>query len=456
MWSILKALRENPEILYDSQKRRGLSTEIVDKAIELDKLWRSKLKEVNNLRKMRNELARKVKDAKSDERRRLIEEAKKLSAKVKSAEEELKAIERELEQTLLSIPNIIHESVPQGKDDTENVPIRYWGKAKVYFEDVDAFVEMTGGMAEYEVTDVKPVGHADAVELFGWADIERAGKVAGSRFYYLFDDLVWLDFALTMYALDFLKKRGFKIVNPPYMMRSEAYRGVTAFSDFEEVIYKIEDEDLYLIATSEHPLAAMHMNEVLEEDELPLLYAGVSPCFRKEAGAHGKDTKGIFRVHQFNKVEQFIFCLPNESWDWHEKLIRNVEEIWQGLGLPYRIVNICTGDLGIVAAKKYDLEVWMPAQAKYREMVSCSNCTDWQSYRLNIRFAEERGKPTKGFVHTLNSTAIATTRAITAIIENCQLEDGKVEIPKVLRKYLKPIEGAPKEYIVPKQTWGNL
>ncbi len=452
MWSILKALRENPEILYDSQKRRGLSTEIIDKAIELDKLWRSKLKEVNQLRKRRNELARLVKDAKGEERNRLIEEAKKLSAEVKSAEEELKRIEKELEQTLLSIPNIIHESVPQGKDDTENVPIRYWGKAKVYFEDVDAFVEMTGGMAEYEVVDVKPVGHADAVEIFGWADIERAGKVAGSRFYYLFDDLVWLDFALTMYALDFLKKRGFKIVNPPYMMRGEAYRGVTAFSDFEEVIYKIEDEDLYLIATSEHPLAAMHMNEVLEEEELPLLYAGVSPCFRKEAGAHGKDTKGIFRVHQFNKVEQFIFCLPDESWDWHEKLIGNVEEIWQGLGLPYRIVNICTGDLGIVAAKKYDLEVWMPAQAKYREMVSCSNCTDWQSYRLNIRFAEERGKPTKGFVHTLNSTAIATTRAITAIIENCQLEDGKVEIPKVLRKYLEPIEGAPKDYIVPKQT----
>ena len=450
MWSILKALRENPEILYESQKRRGLSTDIVDRAIELDRRWREKLKEVNQLRKRRNELARMVKDAKGEEREKIIQEAKRISDLVKAADEELKRIEKELESVLLSIPNILHESVPVGKDDTENVPVKYWGKARVYFEDVDSFVEMTGGKASYEVTDVKPLGHADAVEVFGWADIERAGKVAGARFYYLLDDLVWLDFALNLYALDFMKRAGFTIVNPPYMLRREAYSGVTAFSDFEEVIYKIEDEDLYLIATSEHPIAAMHMNETLAEKELPLLYAGFSPCFRKEAGAHGKDTKGIFRVHQFNKVEQFVFCLPEESWEWHEKLIENVEKLWQGLGIPYRIVNICTGDLGIVAAKKYDLEAWMPAQGKYREMVSCSNCTDWQSYRLNIRFAEERGKPSKGFVHTLNSTAIATTRAITAIIENFQLEDGRVEIPKVLRKYLEPIESAPKEYILPR------
>lgn len=250
-----------------------------------------------------------------------------------------------------------------------------------------------------------------------------------------------------MLCLRYLAKKGFRVVMPPYMMRYEAYKGVTAFSDFEEMIYKIEDEDLYLIATSEHPIAAMHMNEVLTEDELPLLYAGISACFRKEAGAHGKDTKGIFRVHQFNKVEQFVFCLPEESWKWHEKLIKNAEELWQGLGIPYRVVNICTGDLGIVAAKKYDLEAWMPAQGRYREMVSCSNCTDWQSYRLNIRYAEERGLPSKGFVHTLNSTAIATTRAITAILENCQVEEGKIEIPKVLRKYLEPIDSAPKDYI---------
>ncbi len=448
MWSILKALRENPEVLVESQRRRGEDVEIVYKAIELDKSWRKKLYELDQLRRERNELSRRLKSERNEE---LIKKAKEISEKVKRGEEELKKLEEELKGILLSIPNIVHESVPIGEDENDNVPIRFWGKPKVYKEHLEQFLRQTNGEVEYEVIDKPVVGHADAVEIFGWADLERAAKVAGSRFYYLLEDLVWLDFALTMYALEFLSKQGFRIVNPPYMMRHEAYTGVTAFSDFEEVLYKLEGEDLYLIATSEHPLAAMHMNETLGEDELPLLYAGVSPCFRKEAGAHGKDTKGIFRVHQFNKVEQFVFCLPEESWEWHEKLIENAEKLWQGLGIPYRIVNICTGDLGIVAAKKYDLEAWMPAQGKYREMVSCSNCTDWQSYRLNIRYAEKRGMPSKGFVHTLNSTAIATTRAITAIIENYQLEDGRVEIPKVLRKYLEPIESAPKEYLEPKK-----
>ena len=448
MWSILKALRENPEVLVESQRRRGEDVEIVYKAIELDKSWRKKLYELDQLRRERNELSRRLKSERNEE---LIKKAKEISEKVKRGEEELKKLEEELKGILLSIPNIVHESVPIGEDENDNVPIRFWGKPKVYREHLEQFLRQTNGEVEYEVIDKPVVGHADAVEIFGWADLERAAKVAGSRFYYLLEDLVWLDFALTMYALEFLSKQGFRIVNPPYMMRHEAYAGVTAFSDFEEVLYKLEGEDLYLIATSEHPLAAMHMNETLGEDELPLLYAGVSPCFRKEAGAHGKDTKGIFRVHQFNKVEQFVFCLPEESWEWHERLIENAEKLWQGLGIPYRIVNICTGDLGIVAAKKYDLEAWMPAQGKYREMVSCSNCTDWQSYRLNIRYAEKRGMPSKGFVHTLNSTAIATTRAITAIIENYQLEDGRVEIPKVLRKYLEPIESAPKEYLEPKK-----
>lgn len=453
MWSILKALRENPEVLIESQRRRGDSTEIVEKAIELDRLWREKLKELNQLRHERNKLSAAIKKASKDERGKLIERAKEISERVKIGEEELRKVEEELNKVLLSIPNILHESVPIGKDDSENVPIRFWGRPKVYRGHVEDFIKQTGGEVEYEVIDRLPLGHADAVETWGWADVERAAKVAGSRFYYLLDDLVWLDLALINYALDYLAKEGFRIVNPPYMMRRKAYEGVTALSDFEDVIYKVENEDLFLIATSEHPLAAMHMNEVIPEDDLPLLYAGVSPCFRKEAGAHGKDTKGIFRVHQFNKVEQFVYCLPEQSWEWHEKLIENAERLWQGLGIPYRIVNICTGDIGIVAAKKYDLEAWMPAQGRYREMVSCSNCTDWQSYRLNIRYAEEKGKPSKGFVHTLNSTAIATTRAITAIIENFQLEDGRVKIPKVLRKYLEPIEAAPKEFLEPKAVF---
>ncbi|MEM5825626.1 MAG: serine--tRNA ligase, partial [Thermofilaceae archaeon] len=253
-----------------------------------------------------------------------------------------------------------------------------------------------------------------------------------------------------MYALDHLAKKGFRLVIPPYMLRRKPLEGVISFLDFEDMVYKIEGEDLYLIATAEHPLASLHMDETIPRDELPLLYAGLSPCFRKEAGAHGKDTKGIFRVHQFTKVEQFVYCLPDESWEWHERLIRNAEELFQGLGIPYRVVNVCSGDLGVVAAKKYDLEAWMPAQGKYREMVSCSNTTDYQSYRLNIRFAKAKGAPAEGYVHTLNSTAIATTRAITAIVENYQEPDGTVRIPPVLRRYLEVFERAPKDYIEPR------
>ena len=206
---------------------------------------------------------------------------------------------------------------------------------------------------------------------------------------------------------------------------------------------------MYLIATSEHPIAARFMNETLEINDLPLLYLGISPCFRKEAGAHGKDTKGIFRVHQFHKVEQFVFTLPENSWEWHEKLIHNAEELFKKLEIPFRVISLCTGDLSVVSAKTYDIETWMPGQGKFREMVSCSNCTDYQSYRLNIRFAEKRGYPSKGFVHTLNSTAIATTRAITAILENYQEPDGMVKIPKVLNKYLEIFDAAPKDEIKP-------
>lgn len=448
MWSILKALRENPEVLIESQSRRGESIELVDRAVQVDKNWRTLLKKVNELRHKRNQFASKIKTATKEEKQIIIKEAKDLSLKVKAGEEKLKSVEKELNSILLSIPNILHESVPIGKDDNENQPLKYWGTPLVYPEHLESFSDKV----DFEVAGGgkgKVVAHADAVEQFGWVDVERASKVSGSRFYFMLNDLVWLDYAILLHSLEILGKRGFKVVMPPYMLKREPYEGVTSFEDFQDVIYKIEDEDLYLIATSEHAIASMHMKEVIEEDELPLKYAGVSPCFRKEAGAHGKDTKGIFRVHQFNKVEQFVFSHPGRSWEWHEKLLENAETIMQELGIPYRVVNICTGDLGIVASKKYDIEVWMPSQGKYREIVSCSNCTDWQSYRLDIRYAEERGKPTKGFVHTLNSTAIATSRAITAIIENNQEEDGRVLVPKILRKYLDPIEVAPKEYITP-------
>jgi seryl-tRNA synthetase len=220
------------------------------------------------------------------------------------------------------------------------------------------------------------------------------------------------------------------------MMRREPYEGVTDLADFEDVMYKIEGEDLYLIATSEHPMVAMHMNDIFEPGDLPIKLAGVSTCFRKEAGSHGKDTKGIFRVHQFNKVEQFVFSHPDESWNIHEELIKNEEEYIQSLKLPYRIVNVCTGDIGIVAAKKYDLELWMPGQQKYREGGSCSNCTSYQATRLNIKYRIKKGGTEKDYLHTLNSTMVANPRTIVAILEVYQQEDGSVKIPQALHKYL--------------------
>ncbi len=447
---MLYYLRHNPEKIKWSQIRRGLDPKVVDEARLYDELWRDAQRKLDELRHARNVLARKIGKLSGKEREMAVKQAKLLNERIREMEKLAEYYRRKRDEILLRIPNIVHESVPVGKDENDNVPIRFYGKPKVWIGYLEQFKKQIGNhKVEYEIIDYKPLGHADMVEKYGWADIKRAAKVAGSRFYYLMEDLVWLEFALILYALDFLAKKGFKVVEPPFMMRRGPYEGVISFEDFEEMIYKIEGEDLYLIATAEHPLAALHMNEVLTEDELPLLYAGISPCFRKEAGAHGKDTKGIFRVHQFNKVEQFVFTKPEDSWDWLEKLIQNAEELWKGLDIPYRVVAICTGDLGAVAAKKYDLEAWMPAQGRYREMVSCSNCTDYQSYRLNIRYAKAKGAPAEGYVHTLNSTAIATARAITAIIENYQEPDGTVIIPKVLRKYLEPIDSAPKEVIRP-------
>ena len=316
----------------------------------------------------------------------------------------------------MSIPNILHESVPYGVGEEDNVVVKEWGGKPDFDFDIHS--------------------HVDLLETLDIGDIPRAARIAGSRFYYLKNELVLLDIAMQQMALEMLVKRGYTPIYPPFMMRREPYEGVTDLANFENVMYKIEGEDLYLIATSEHPMAGMYMGEVLEPTDLPLKLAGVSACFRKEAGSHGKDTKGIFRVHQFNKVEQFVFSLPEESWGIHEELIKNEEDFVQALKLPYRIVNTCTGEIGIVAAKKYDLEFWFPGQQMYREGGSCSNCTAYQATRLNIKYRLKKGGTEKAYPHTLNSTLMANPRTMVAIIENYQKEDGSVEIPKALQKYL--------------------
>ena len=315
---------------------------------------------------------------------------------------------------LYALPNILHESVPVGATEEDSQVIRTWGELPKFSFPVR--------------------GHEELALQHNLLDIERAGKIAGARFAFLKNELVILDVALQRFALDHLRAKGFQVVEPPHMIHKKPFSGVTDAAAFEETIYKIEGDDLYLIATAEHPLGSMFMGEVLEEKQLPLRMAGLSPCYRREAGAHGKDTKGIFRVHQFTKVEQFVFCTPEQSWAEFEQLQKNAEELYRKLELPYRVMNICTGDIGTIAAKKYDIEVWMPSQGRYREVTSCSHCTDYQARRLNVRFGVEGEKP-KGLVHTLNNTAIATARTMVAIMENFQQADGTIKIPNVLVPY---------------------
>jgi seryl-tRNA synthetase len=420
----IKLIRENPEFVKNNLMKRGNpeNSKMLDALVALDIEWRQNLTKLNALRHERKMMTTEIaalkkagKDASSK-----VEKAKTLDSEITSMEKEVARAEEKTRDYLMRLPNLLHETVPVGKDENDNVQIRRWGVIPKF--------------------DFAVKNHIDIGLNLDIIDIERAGKVTGSRFFYLKGEGVLLDMALMSFALEEITKKGYLPVEPPYLMRREPYEGVTALSDFEDVLYKIENEDLYLIATSEHPMAAMFMNEVLKEEDLPLKLAGISACFRKEAGAHGKDTRGIFRTHQFNKIEQFVFCKPEESWKLHEELIHNAEELAQKLGLPYRVVNVCTGDIGTVAAKKYDLEAWMPAQNAYREIVSCSNCTDYQARRLGIRYREKEGAPPKGFLHTLNSTAIATGRTIVAILENFQQEDGSVVVPKVLRKYMGDIE----------------
>ncbi len=418
----IKLFRENPGVVEENLRKRGMDTSPVKEIIALDEMWRKKLFRLDSLRKERNELSQKVAKGKKS----LLGRAKELKVEIEKLEREVPELKEKRDRLLMRMPNILHPEVPKGKDDSENVPVRYWGKPMV----------KKGTSWDYPVeprwVNFDPLDHIDLL-VPRYADIERAAKVSGARFYYLKGKLVELESALLRFALDYLKKKGFTIVEPPFMIRERAMRGVTDFTAFEDTLYRVEGEDLYMIATAEHPLASLHMDEILDGARLPLKYAGISPCFRKEAGSHGRDTKGIFRVHQFNKVEQFIFCKPEESWELHEKITRNIEEIFRKLEIPHRVVEICTGDIGYVAARKYDLEAWLPGQGKFREMGSSSNCTDWQSRGLNIRY---RSGGDKQFVHTLNNTAIATPRAAIAVVENFQQEDGSIKIPKVLHKYL--------------------
>lgn len=420
----IKLIRENPKFVRNNLEKRQNpeNLRMLDELIDFDRKWRQHLTELNELRHERRLITTEIaalKKKRKDVDKELAK-AKKIDTEITALEKTVGECEQKVHYYLMRLPNLLHETVPTGRDENDNVQVRSWGEIPKF---------------NFPVKD-----HINLGLSLDIMDVERAGKIAGARFFYLKRDGVLLDMALMSFALEEMVKKGYTPIEPPYLMRREPYEGVVALSDFEDVLYKIEKEDLYLIATSEHPMAAMFMNEVLKAEDLPLKLVGISTNFRKEAGAHGKDTRGIFRTHQFNKIEQFVFCKPEESWKIHEELIQNAEELVQKLGLPYRVVNDCTGDIGTVAAKKYDIEAWMPAQDAFKEIISCSNCTDYQARRLNIKYREKEGEPPKGFVHTLNSTAIATGRTIVAILENNQQKDGSVGVPEVLRKYMGGIK----------------
>jgi seryl-tRNA synthetase len=411
-----KILRENPDKIRKMLNDRNVDFSL-DELIILDKERRDLIIKTDELRKKRNEISIEIAKRKktNQDATSLIEQMQETSQTLTNLETVQTQTESRYTKLALTIPNLVDESVPIGKDDTTNKEIKKWGKIPQF--------------------DFKVKDHIDISQSLDLVDLERAAKVAGARFYYLKNDLVKLNQALIQYALDFLSEKNYIPIQTPYLINRSSMEGAIIAHDFEDVIYKIEGEDLYLIGTSEHAVASMHSDEILEGKILPLRYAGVSPCFRKEAGAHGRDQKGIFRVHQFEKVEQFIFSRPEESWKEHERMLANVEEFYQELEMPYRIMMLSSGDLGKISAKTYDLEAWMAGQNSYREIVSCSNCLDFQARRLKIRF-RDRTNDQPQYVHTLNSTLVATTRTLVALMENFQTKDGHISIPKVLQKYV--------------------
>ena len=413
----INMFREQSDVIKADHDRRGLPHDAIEEVISLDEQWRKARYDADQLRKARNEAARGIAEAKksgdSAAAEAIMVEVADIGARIDELAELSDDCLARRDSLRMSIPNILHVDVPIGEDDQKNTLHSMHGeKAELGFE---------------------PRNHNDLIEMNGWVDQSRGAKVAGSRFYFLQGDLARLEMALQQYGVDFLMGRGYTLVQPPLMMNREAYEGVTDLGDFETVMYGIEPDKYYLIATSEHPLTAMRMDEIIEPSELPIKLVGVSACFRREVGAHGLSDRGIWRVHQFTKVEQIVICHPDNSWDYHEDLLSNAVDMWDSLGLHYRVVNICTGDMGTVAARKYDLEAWLPGAGDYKEVVSCSNCTDYQANRLRMRFRTTEGNEA---VHTLNSTAIATSRALVAIMEQNQMEDGRVSVPKVLRPYM--------------------
>lgn len=414
----INIIRENPGLVKDNIKKKFQAEKLtlVDEILRLDKEWRAFKQQADSLRHERNKLTEdilKLKKQKKDAAS-LIKKAQKIPEQIKELEEKERIYEMKIREIMYQIPNIIHSSVPIGKDSTENVVRKTVGKPKEF---------------DFEIKH-----HVEIAEKLGIVDFDSARDTSGKGFYFLKGDLALLDMALVNYARDFMIKKGFEYVEPPLMIRKRVVEGVMSFAEMENMMYKIENEDLYMIGTSEHPLIGMFIDKTLNEKNLPIRITGFSPCFRKEIGAHGIDEKGLFRVHQFNKQEMIVICKPEESYRWYDEMLGCSIEILSSLGLAVQVLECCSGDLADLKAKSADVEVWSPRQKKYFEAGSITNMEEAQARRLNIKILGKDGK--RYFAHTLNNTVVATSRALVAILENCQLKDGRIRIPNALVHYM--------------------
>ena len=411
-----KFVRENIEIIKESLRNRNYALSL-DEFLKFEEQRRSLLKEAEELRNRRNVVSEEIGRLRIEKQdaSNLIDEMKLVSDKIKSFDDQLKTLEEHTNDFLLNVPNIPHHSVPVGKDETGNVEVRRWGEPKQF--------------------DFEPLNHWDIGAILNILDFDRAAKIAGARFSLTKGAGAKLERALMNFMLDLNTAKGYTEVFPPIIVNKESMRGTGQLPKFEMELFKISDPEFYLIPTAEVPVTNIHRNEILQEKELPISYTAYTPCFRREAGSYGKDVRGLIRQHQFNKVELVKFVKPEDSYHELESLTNAAEDILQKLGLPYRVVALCTGDIGFAASKTYDLEVWLPGQQKYREISSCSNFTDFQARRANIRFKREGKKGTE-FVHTLNGSSLAIGRTVVAILENYQQKDGTVLVPDVLKTYM--------------------
>ena len=414
----IKLIRENPELVKENIKKKfqNHKLKMVDEVLEFDRQIKELKTSAEQLRHRRNVISEEINKLKKEKKdiKALLEEAKGIPEKINHLEDIQESIEEKLKSNMMQIPNIIHGSVPLGKDSTENVEIERLG--------------------HYKMQDFEVKNHAELAESLDIADFESSAKTSGTGFFYIKGDLALLNQSMIRYGIDFMAGKGYTLVEPPLMIKKEICDGVVDFEFFKNMAYKIDGEDLYLIATSEHPLIGMFINKTVKEEDLPIKLVGFSQCFRKEIGSHGIDEKGFFRTHQFNKVEMAVICKPEDSYKYYDEMIDNVKGIFTGLELPIRVLEICSGDLADLKSKSADLEAWSPRKKEYFEVASCSNLTDAQARRLNIKYQTKSGE--KFLCHTLNNTAIATSRAIVAILENHQNADGSINIPKALQHYM--------------------